>query len=141
MAIKKLIRKALNFFNYKLSLIGATVMGLIVYYINALHGFMPATIAAAKQFAYTFFVGGIILRFLDFFLKKLAHNFQGVLIAVLLNSSITILLIYTVHSMKGTPEPFYSTLPTIILAPFGFFGVAFQKGYLSKENLDLKKAS
>ena len=116
-------------------------MGLIVYYINALHGFMPAAFAAAKQFTYTFFVGGLILRLLNFFLKKLAHNIQGVIIAVLLNSIVTILLIYAVHSMKGTPEPFYSTMPTIILAPFGFLGVAIQKGYLSKENLDLKKAS
>ncbi len=124
-----------------MSLIGATVMGLIVYYINALHGFMPATVAAAKQFSYTFFVGGLILRLLNFLLKKLAHNLQGVIIAVLLNSIVTILLIYTVHSMKGTPEPFYSTMPTIILAPFGFFGVAIQKGYLSKENLDLKKTA
>ena len=135
------IKKVLSFFNYKFSLIGATFMGLVVYYINAFHGFMPATLAATKQFLYTFFVGGLILKLLDYLLKRLAHNFQGVLIAVLLNSMVTILLVYFVHSLKGTPEPFYSTMPTIILAPFGFFGVAFQKGYLSKENLDLKKAS
>jgi len=121
--------------------IGALVMGLIVFYINYSHGIIPAGIAALKQFTYTFFVGGLLLKLLEAFLNKLATSFQGVVLAVLLNSIVTILLIYFVHSMKGTPEPFYSTVPTIILAPLGFFSVAVQKGYLNRESMDLKKAS
>lgn len=118
-------------------------MGLIVFYINFSHshGTVAAGIAGLKQFVYTFFIGGLLLRLLEFFLDRMAQSFQGILICVLLNSLITIILIYFVHSLKGTPEPFYSTIPTIILAPFGYMVVAIQKGYLKKESMDLKKAS
>jgi peptidoglycan/LPS O-acetylase OafA/YrhL len=138
---RNFLQKTLGFFNYKLSVIGAAGMAIIVYYINSSHGYLPAATAAMKQFFYTFFIGGLILRFLEFLLKKLAQNLQGILLAILLTSLSTILLIYFVHSLKGTPEPFYSTIPTIILAPFGFTCVTFQKGYFKREDLDLKKAA
>ena len=143
MTNQSLLKRGLVFFNYKLSIVGAIVMGSIVFYINYSHAHGPvaAGIAGMKQFIYTFFMGGVLLRLLDYFLSKMAHSVQGVIFSVLLNSLITVILIYFVHSFKGTPEPFYSTIPTIILAPFGFMSVAIQKGYLKKESMDLKKAS
>lgn len=46
--------------------------------------------------------------------------------SVILISTITSCLVYLLHSIKGTPEPFYSTIPTIILAPPGFASLAWK---------------
>ncbi len=49
------------------------------------------------------------------------------MVSVATVSTLTIILVYAVHSLKGTPRPFESTLPTIILAPPGFFFLAWKK--------------
>jgi hypothetical protein len=48
-------------------------------------------------------------------------------VATIIVSAVTIMLVYGVHSMKGTPRPFESTLPTIIMAPPGFLALAIRK--------------
>lgn len=128
------IKRILDFLNYKMSFLGALIMGSMVFYINFNHGYIPAGIAAVKQFLYTFFIGGIILKILEAQLKWHKSNFSGILWSVLVTSLITTLLIYVVHSLKGTPEPFYSTVPTMFLAPLGFMTVALQKKYIKKES-------
>ena len=49
-----------------------------------------------------------------------------ILLSVALISSLTSVLIYAVHSLKGTPEPFLSTVPTLLMAPPGFFVLALK---------------
>ena len=34
---------------------------------------------------------------------------------------------YLVHSLKGTPEPFLSTLPTMVIAPPAFVWLAWKR--------------
>ncbi len=41
-----------RFFNMKIGVGGAIFMSILVYFINAEHGFLPASIAAAKQAVY-----------------------------------------------------------------------------------------
>lgn len=127
------VMRFLDFFNYKLSLVGAFVMGSMVFYINIRHGYLPAGIAASKQILYTFFIGGMVLKVLDAQLKWHKSNFPGILWSVLITTLLTTLLVYTVHSLKGTPEPFFSTVPTIFLAPIGFTSVALQKKHFKKD--------
>jgi hypothetical protein len=125
----------------RLGMIGAIFMGSVVFYINADHGPFLATTAALKQATYTFFIGGIILKILEVIVIGIPHKTVAYISAVVAATVITVGLVYFVHSMKGTPKPFESTVPTIILAPLGYIYVARLKrnnktvpGFKSKEN-------
>jgi hypothetical protein len=111
----------------KLGMIGALFMGSVVYYINIDHGPFLASIAALKQGAYTFFIGGIILKILELIVTGINNKFWAYICSVVAATIITVGLVYLVHSMKGTPKPFESTVPTILLAPFGYIYVARMK--------------
>lgn len=120
-----------RFINVKIGLIGAFIMGGIVWFINMGFGWWPATTAALKQFAYTFLLGGILIRILDTIATKINNRYAAITVAALSVSAFTIILVYLVHSMKGTPRPFESTLPTIIMAPPGFLALAIRKRWKS----------
>jgi hypothetical protein len=102
-------------------------MGTIVWFINADHGFLPAMVAALKQAAYTFLVAGIFIRFLEYQVTHIDNKSLAILVSVLTTSLLTITLVFIVHSIRGTPKPFYSTLATILLAPIGYLGLAVRK--------------
>lgn len=116
-----------KFINYKMGAIGATIMGAIVWTINADHGFWPAAFAAMKQFTYTLFLGGSLIRLLETIVMKIRKPAIALLVAVTFTSLLTIILVYIVHNLRGTPKPFESTIPTILTAPFGFFILAYRK--------------
>ena len=116
-----------RFINIKMGLAGALIMGAIVWFINMGYGWWPATTAALKQAAYTFLFGGILIKILDTIASRIRNRYIAVISATLLVSVITIILVYIVHNLKGTPRPFESTLPTIIMAPPGFLALAIRK--------------
>jgi hypothetical protein len=116
-----------KFINYKMGALGATIMGGIVWHINADHGFWPATYAAMKQFTYTLFLGGTLIRLLETIVMKIKKPVLALLVAVTFTSLLTISLVFIVHNLRGTPKPFESTIPTILTAPFGFFILAYRK--------------
>jgi len=127
-----------------MGLIGAIFMGGVVFYINSDHGPMLATVAALKQAFYTFFIGGLILKILETIVIGIPHKTLAYICAVTAATLITVGLVYFVHSLKGTPKPFASTVPTIILAPGGFFYAARLKrnnktipGFKSKQREQL----
>lgn len=113
-------------FDPKMGLAGALFLGTIVFFINYDHGIVNGLIAALKQGLYTFFVGGFITRLCEN-IATISKNLTAILLAVFIPSIIAIALTYLVHSMKGTPEPLNSTIPTMILAPLGFLWWALQK--------------
>ena len=115
-----------KYINVRFGLIGALIMGGIVFYINVDHGWWPASTAALKQAAYTFFLGGAIIRLLEFMLQKTEGTAIGVILSILTVTVVTSMLVYILHSMKGTPEPFLSTVPTLIMAPGGFTVLAIK---------------
>lgn len=133
--------RLLVFLNYKMSLIGASGMAGVVYMVNIDYGYLPAGIAASKQFLYTFIIGGFILKILEAQIKWYKSNLSGVMLAVFITSALTTILVYSVHNLKGTPEPFYSTVPTIFFAPIGFMAVVLQKKYIKKESYLQSKES
>ena len=102
-------------------------MGGIVWFINMDYGWWPATTAAMKQAAYTFLFGGILIKILDTITIKISNKYVAVASATILVSCVTIVLVYIVHNLKGTPMPFESTLPTIIMAPPGFLALAIRR--------------
>ena len=116
-----------RFIDYPSALAGAIIMGIIVFIINSKYGAWPATTAALKQAAYTFLFGGFIIRLLYGMVQHIPGKVTGLVLTVLATSALTISLVYLVHSMKGTPLPVQSTLPTVFLAPPGFFFLALRE--------------
>lgn len=93
----------------------ALFLGLVVYAINFSHGALAALPAALKQATYTFFVSGFILRLCERLARNHALGVMALPLATLVPSAIAIGLTYLMHSLKGTPAPFYSTVPTILM--------------------------
>ncbi len=95
-------------------------MGGVVYWVNADYGFWQAIPAALKQATYTAIAGGFLTRICE----RMTRRFDGVTISLILGmmvpSTIAVILTYGVHMLKGTPEPFNSTIPTMVLAPISF---------------------
>ena len=115
------------YFNMKIGVGGAIFMSIIVYFINVDHGFLPASIAAAKQAVYTFLMAGTNLKLAENLAIKFKSSRLALFLAVLIPSVITIGMTYAVHSLKGTPEPFASTIPTILLGPPSILIFVYQK--------------
>lgn len=122
--VDKIKNSVFRFIDIKMGLIGALFMGAIVFYINADHGPILASAAALKQGVYTFLFGGLILKVLERIVKGIRQEWLAYVCAITAATLITVSLVYIVHSLKGTPRPFASTIPTIILAPIGFFYAA-----------------
>jgi hypothetical protein len=116
-----------RFFNLRIGIGGAIFMSIMVYFINADHGLLPASIAAAKQAVYTFLMAGINLKLAENLAIKFKSPGLSLFLAVFIPSVITIGMTYAVHSLKGTPEPFASTIPTILLGPPSIFIFVYQK--------------
>jgi hypothetical protein len=124
MVIKKVLSR---FFDFPSAVAGGLIMGVIVFFINFRYGAWPATTAAMKQAAYTFLFGGVIIRLLYSMVQYIPGKISGMVLPVFVTSLLTISLVYILHSMKGTPMPLESTLPTVFLAPPGFFFLALRK--------------
>jgi len=123
--------------DYRGAVAGATILGLVVFWLNYDHGMAGATTAALKQATYTFFAGGYMMRLNE--RLSLAFNPAplGVLAGVLGAGSLAVMLTYFLHSLRGTPEPFHSTLPTIVLVTFGFTAL----GCWNRYKLALERAA
>ena len=110
-----------------MGLAGAIVLGTIVFIINFDHGFFPALTASAKQAAYTLLAGGLMMRLTENIASSFSKEWLAILLATFIPSIIAVTLTYGVHSLKGTPEPLNSTIPTMVMAPFGFLWWAVRK--------------
>jgi hypothetical protein len=98
----------------------ALFLGLVVYAINFSHGAFAALPAALKQATYTFLASGFIVRLCENLINQVRPMAIAWPLAVLLPSAVAVGLTFLMHSLKGTPEPFYSTLPTILITPPAF---------------------
>jgi hypothetical protein len=106
--------------DYRMAWLGAAAMGSIVLLVNSPHGIASASVAALKQAVYTFFFAGLITRACERLAIMEKDRRVAMALAIVIPSLMAIGFTYIVHSMRGTPEPFLSTLPTILLAPPGF---------------------
>ena len=100
--------------------LGAISMGLLVYYINSDHGVLPAVIAASKQAVYTLFFGALFVKMAENIAVQLEERAVAVLCGGLIPTLLTSILTYILHTIKGTPEPFHSTVPTMVTSVISF---------------------
>ena len=98
----------------------ALFLGLVVYAINFSHGALAALPAALKQAIYTLFASGFIVRLCENLITRVRPMPLAWLLAILLPTVVAVGLTFLVHSVRGTPEPFYSTLPTLLVTPPAF---------------------
>ena len=112
--------------DYTSAAAGALVLGGVVFWINHDHSTAGATTAAIKQATYTFFAAGVIAKNNERLARRLDSAALSLLLAVSVSSSIAIGLTYLVHSLKGTPEPLLSTVPTMLLGPPGFLALGWR---------------
>ena len=113
-------------FDLKTAILGALLMATLVGLVNSGYGMAPALTAAAKQAAYTFFVAGFIMQWCRWLALRNLAPVHAVTLATLLPTLITVVLVYNLHSFKGTPEPFWSTVPVVVLCLVSFFLVSRQ---------------
>jgi hypothetical protein len=111
------VRYGSRFIDYKMGVLGALVMGGVVFAVNyaGTHEMKGASTAAMKQGAYTFLFGGIIMRGCENLAIRIHSKRRALLAAVIIPSMVAIGLTFGVHSLKGTPRPVASTIPTAIL--------------------------
>ena len=100
----------------KLACISAA-MGGLVFLINADEGLAHAGIAAAKQAGYTFAVATAIERSCSYLATRIRRETLAVTLAATLPWAASVGMTYGVHSMKGTPKPVESTIPTACALP------------------------
>jgi len=111
-------------------------MGSIVYYINREYGFDEASVAALKQASYNFLIGGAVTQVAKNIAQSQTLRYKTAIVASgVIPGIITSGLTYALHSLKGTPQPLESTLPTLLLAPLSL-GVI---GFLSRRKLGKNK--
>ncbi len=103
-------------FDYKIGLTGGSVMAIVVFIINyrATGETTGALTAAAKQGIYTFFFGGIIMKICELLAININYKYLALFLATLIPSIIALALTFGVHSLRGTPLPVESTIPTAI---------------------------
>lgn len=131
--IKKVLKSGSRFIDYKMAIGGSLVMGGIVFCINycSTYNLSGSLTASAKQAGYTFLFGGFLMKGCEIIAKGINNKYLAVLLSVLIPSVITLLLTFIMHSMKGTPRPFESTLPTLIIIPATAIW-----GYLKRREFD-----
>lgn len=108
-----------QYFDYKIGIAGALVMGISVFCINyfSTHLMTLSVIAAVKQCVYTFIFGGFLMRGCEYIATQFKSDLVAILLAIVIPSLITLLLTYSLHVMKGTPKPLASVIPTLAIIP------------------------
>jgi hypothetical protein len=114
--LKRLIKYGRKYIDYRMGMYGAIVMAIIVFSINyyGTHDTFGATTAALKQGTYTFFFGGVIMRMSERISTEVRKRIPAIILACIIPSLVSLTLTFGVHSLKGTPKPLASTIPTAI---------------------------
>lgn len=116
-----------RYVDLRMSWVAATFMATVVFLVNLGHGPGPASIAAAKQGIYTAIASGFLLRLCQRLAASEGLDIVAIAKAVAAPSTLAILFTFGVHSLKGTPEPLASTVPTMLVVPPGFLLWALRK--------------
>jgi peptidoglycan/LPS O-acetylase OafA/YrhL len=114
---KRIIVFGARFIDYKMGVLGAGVLAVIVFGINYHETFdlTGATTAALKQGTYTFLFGGSIMRGCQTLATVIRIKAVALAAATIIPSAVAICLTFGVHSLKGTPKPVASTIPTAVM--------------------------
>ena len=106
--------------NIRAGVVWGIFMGLIVWGINVAvttpPDFHGATTAAIKQALYTFLIGGFLARVTTVLVARPGKPWLVITIASVVSTLLTSALVLLVHSLRGTPHPLWSSVPTIVIA-------------------------
>jgi hypothetical protein len=110
------MQRLFRYFDARVGLAGGLVMAGVVFYINfrATNAVSGSLTAALKQGIYTFFFGGLIMKLCSHLALRWNPAFLSIFFAMLIPSCIAVGLTFGVHSLRGTPLPVASTLPTVV---------------------------
>jgi len=114
--VKRTIAFGRKYIDYRMGMYGAIVMAAIVFSINyfGTYYLLGSITAALKQGTYTFFFGGVIMRMSERLAVGIRVRRIALIAACIVPSTVSLTLTYGLHSLKGTPKPFESTIPTAI---------------------------
>jgi len=113
------VKDILNrYIDFKMGSFGAVVMATIVFYVNySGTNELQSMVAASKQGLYTFFFGGYLMKGCEYIATHVKKQVWAIVLSVIIPSTLTLLLTYSLHNLKGTPKPLESTLPTLFVIP------------------------
>lgn len=117
---KRVLQQLNKLLDIRMGLVGALAMGTIVYFINVDHGIIPGLTAALKQGLYTFFFGALFVRLSENIASGIPQRRKAVILGGIVPALLTSALTYLLHAIKGTPEPFHSTVPTMVTSVISF---------------------
>ena len=117
--LQQAVKSGRKFIDYKIGIAGAVVMGGIVFGINysSAHGLAGPLTAALKQGSYTFLLGGTFMKGCEYLATNIRKRTLAIMASAVIPSVLTLLLTYGMHTLKGTPKPLESTIPTLIIIP------------------------
>ena len=140
--VRRLLNYGKRYVDYRMGMIGALVMAIVIFSINYFGKRIPleyqddllfwSIIAALKQGTYTFFFGGVIMRGAERFATEVTNRGLALVLACIIPSLVSITLTFIMHSLKGTPRPLESTIPTLF---FVFPSTAIW-GYMRRKKMD-----
>ena len=140
--IKRVLNYGSRYVDYRMGMIGSLVMAIVVFSINYFGKRIPleyqdhimfwSAVAALKQATYTFFFGGVIMKGAERLATEITKRGLALVLACIVPSLVSITLTFTMHSMKGTPRPLESTIPTLF---FVLPSTAIW-GYISRKKMD-----
>ncbi len=130
-----------RYIDYGMAWKGALFLGLAVWGINLEHGALAALPAALKQATYSFFVAGFIMRLCENIAAGVGPRPLALFLAVLIPSCLALGLTLLVHTLRGTPEPLWSVLPTLLTAPPAFLWWGSRKRKVRDESTAIATTS
>ena len=122
--MQKAIATIRTLFDVRAGLLSGLVMAVIGWIINTVTTKPPdyhgATIAAIKQGGYTLFAGGMLFRIMSRLVARPGRSWLVISIASIVPTILASVVVYLVHSSYGTPSPFWSSMPTLLISATGF---------------------
>jgi hypothetical protein len=113
---KNQLRRLLRYFDARVGLAGGIVMAMVVFFINfkATNDLPGSLTASLKKGTYTFFFGGLIMKLCSAIALRWNPAVLAIFFAMVIPSCIAVGLTFGVHSLRGTPLPVESTMPTVV---------------------------
>jgi len=137
-----------RYIDYRMGIIGCIVMAGLVFGINYSRtaqslgspDVLGSITAATKQGVFTFFFGGFIMRLSERLATEIQNQPLALISACILPSFVSLSLTFLVHSLKGTPEPLLSVIPTaLLIIPGTAFWGFYQRRKLNTANKSISE--
>lgn len=111
-----------KYIDYRIGMIGSVFMASMVFGVNYYEtaeacgtpDVIGSTTAAVKQGFFTLFFGGAVMRFSERLATSINNGLLAIIVSSLLPSMSSLILLFAIHSLKGTPEPLLSIIPTAV---------------------------